>query len=673
MNKLSLSRETTRIIVAILLAALIVNVVTTCPVPCYCKWRGGKRRVECNNETLTVLLDEIESETQVLEYNHNNLRYLTDKMFEKANLTNLQKLYITYCQIQQIHETAFHGLSNLIELDLTGNMLTTLPSHTFYDFPLLMKLTAARNPIQIIKSDTFLPLKYLNSLDVSDCQIKTIDKDAFNGLQKLDSLKLDRNKLENIRNPETIPRVTGSISLHRNPWRCDCHLRTFHNWLLNANKPILVNPVCEEPSIYRGTLINQLKTDDLACAPDVTPSSYYTEMSEGKNVSFICRVNATPEAVISWEFEGYPISNNSHTVHAFTIFYVEEATTEQVSELFISEVNKDNNGMYRCTAQNVAGKLTSNFTLNVISVEKSTPEPVTISYFYVLVSSISTLLIVIVITLIISCLIYVKNKRRGRRKPVHVRKPDIEYKIVKQSTSEMTPAKQDKNPDLIINTETNMKEISSENCEHMLLLPSDIKQTYLTLSGNTLLNTTIYESKALCTHAPDDTAITLPSTNYQTMPNGSTIKLYFSPNSAATATKFHNLYVNPFEGCYVDSIEQNCWTLQLNRAGQSQKLQENGEIVINCCEQPHQSEEKLYDGCGIQTRNAIDDCASAVNLRHNLEGYPYPSKMKLTSLNLNQHVVEDAQIDNAPILSPPDPFKTDNNSDTTENTVVTSN
>ncbi|XP_065205931.1 leucine-rich repeat neuronal protein 1-like [Planococcus citri] len=671
MNKLSLSRET--IIVAILLAALIVNVVTTCPLACICKWKGGKRKVECANKNLTALLTEIESETQVLDYSKNSLRFLTDKMFEKANLTNLQKLYISECQISQIHETAFRGLSNLIELDLSGNMLTTLPSQTFYDFPLLMKMVAARNPIQVIKSDTFVPLKYLASLDVSDCQIKTIDKDAFNGLQKLEWLKLDRNRLENIRHPETIPRVTGGISLHRNPWRCDCYLRNFHSWLLNTNKPIMVNPVCEEPTVYRGTPIDQLKTDDLACAPDVTPSSYYTEMNEGKNVSFICRVNATPEAVISWEFEGYPISNNSHMVHAFTIFYVEEAATEQVSELFISEVQKDNNGMYRCTAQNVAGKLSSNFTLNVITVEKSTPEPVTISYFYVLVSSISTLLIVIVITLIISCLIYVKNRRRKRK--TSRTKPDIEYKIVKQSTSEMTPAKTtDKNPDLIINAETNLKETTSgESCEHMLLLPSDIKQTYLTLSGNTLLNTTIYESKALCP-AADDSAI-LPATNYQTMPNGSTIKLYFSPNSAATATKFHNLYVNPFEGCYVDSIEQNYWTLQLNRAGQSQKLQENGQIVINCCEQQQSSSEKVYDTCAPTSatpRTALDDC-TAINLRHNLEGYPYPSKMKLTSLNLNQRV-EDVQIDNAPIiLSPPDPFKTDNNSDTTENTVVTSN
>lgn len=593
--------------------------------------------MECANKNLTALLTEIESETQVLDYSKNYLEHLTDKMFERANLTNLQKLYIPECQITQIHETAFRGLSNLIELDLSGNMLTTLPSQTFYDFPLLMKLVAARNPIYVIKSDTFVPLKYLTSLDLSDCHIKTIEEDGFNGLQKLEWLKLDRNKLENIRYPETIPRVTGGISLHRNPWRCDCYLRNFHSWLLNTNKPIMVNLVCEEPAVYRGTPINQLKMDDLACAPDVTPSSYYTEMNEGKNVSFICRVNATPEALISWEFEGYPIGNNSHMVHAFTIFYVEEATTEQVSELFLSDVKKENNGMYRCTAQNVAGKLASNFTLNVISFETSTPEPATISYFLILASSIVTLIIVIIITLATSCLCYIRRKRR--KKTVKSTKPDIEYKIVKQSTSETTP-KTDKNPDLIINTENNLKQ--SENCEHMLLLPSDIKQTYLTLSGNTLLNTTIYESKALSTH-DDESRINLPS-NYNAVPNGSTIKLYFSPNSAR---KFHNLYVNPFEGCYVDSIEQNCWTLQL---AENEKLQ-NGQVFLNCCEQ------KVCDSSAPSSNT--DDY---INLRHNLEGYPYPSKLKLTSLNLNH--IEGTEIDNAPILSPPDPFKTDNNSDT---------
>lgn len=646
MNKKRFAFWPKNIIVAIVLATLIVNTIKSCPLVCTCKWKGGKRKVECASKNLTSLITNVDSDTQVLDFSKNHLHTLSEKMFEKANLTNLQKLYISDCQITQIHEIAFHGLSNLIELDLSGNVLTSPPSSSFNDFPLLMKLMLSANPIRVLKSNAFSPLKYLATLDLSDCQIDTIERDVFDGLRKLEWLKLEGNKLKNLKHPETLPEVTGGLSLHRNPWTCDCHLRTFHAWLAtNKVRPLVADPVCEEPAPHRAVPVAQLKTDDLACAPCVIPSSLFVEINEGKNISFVCQVSAVPEAEITWEFEGTPVSSNSSFVYPFYKYYAEEATTEQVSELFVYDAKKENNGTYRCTAENVAGKSTSNYTLKVISTQKEIPPTITISYFHIVLSSVSTILIVTLVTLfLVSCFVYVHKKKPGKEAKRSDAKPEVEYEIMKQNATE-TPSRKDRvrNPDLIINAESNLKEL--HNCEHLLLLPNDLKQTYLTLAGNTLLNTAIYESKALCTHEePRINLVPASSCDAVAAAATGTIKLYLSPTSTQ---KLHNLYVNPFDG-YVDSIERNCWTFQLSENDvDSLAADKQQHVLIDCCNQTvHQ------EAAAAATDNAAGDL---VNLRHNLEGYPYPSKLKLTPVQSSNNA---EQIAGTPILSPPDPFKT---------------
>lgn len=69
-----------------------------CPSLCQCKWRSGKKTVLCVAASLTVVPDSIESDTQVLNLNENDLDDFLTKpstSFSSLGLTNLQRIYLS--------------------------------------------------------------------------------------------------------------------------------------------------------------------------------------------------------------------------------------------------------------------------------------------------------------------------------------------------------------------------------------------------------------------------------------------------------------------------------------------------------------------------------------------------------------------------------------------------
>ena len=52
-----------------------------CPASCRCLWKSSKMTVECGGAGATVIPDNIDSGTQVLNMSHNSLKGLTLGMF----------------------------------------------------------------------------------------------------------------------------------------------------------------------------------------------------------------------------------------------------------------------------------------------------------------------------------------------------------------------------------------------------------------------------------------------------------------------------------------------------------------------------------------------------------------------------------------------------------------
>ncbi|KAF4528004.1 hypothetical protein B566_EDAN002187 [Ephemera danica] len=179
-------------------------------------------------------------------------------------------------------------------------------------------------------------------------------------------------------------------------------------------------PRCTTPPRLHDLVIKNLNLDDFACLPDVSPTTMYLEISEGKNVSLLCQVSAVPEARVSWWFQGRVLQNDSMVAPGLHLYYfVEEGTLEKKSELFIFNTNTEDNGTFVCVAENPAGRAQSNYTIRII-VREEVAVAVVLQFEYVIaivaaIGVLALLVVIVLILLIIRCRRH-RNRRRKRER-----------------------------------------------------------------------------------------------------------------------------------------------------------------------------------------------------------------------------------------------------------------
>ncbi len=216
----------------------------------------------------------------------------------------------------------------------------------------------------------------------------------------------------------TIPKKLHGINLQHNPWFCDCKLADLFVWLNVSHVPQEVEPICDGPKRLRGAPIKLLDEQELACLPDVSPTSLYLEIPEGKNVSLLCRVNAVPEATVTWRFQDRVLQNDSTVapgVHLY--YYVEEGAIEKRSELFIFNANVVDNGTFVCVAKNQAGTAQSNYTIRIVLKEEPVIHVKRVPLEYIVgVCILSAVVLVLALSCLVTCLLRYRVRRRRRRK-----------------------------------------------------------------------------------------------------------------------------------------------------------------------------------------------------------------------------------------------------------------
>lgn len=354
------------VLVLVMVVARLVT-ASTCPSVCTCRWKNGKQAVECRNQGLASVPAGIDPDTQVLDLTGNNLQTLPRHAFKRADLINLQKIYLRDCKIGQVDPTAFSQLTNLVELDLSENLLTEVPSLAFSHIQALRDLNLRGNRLRKIRSDSFAHTPSLVRLDLGYTGIKSVASAAFQPLSLLEKIELQGNQLSELplAAVKRLDRV-HDLEVHENPWMCDCRALPLWRLLEVRGVPHPVSPSCIAPTRVKGNTFHTLTEEDFACPPQILPVGRMVEGVAGENATIACPVGGQPPPQVMWYKGEAPVVNGSVIgLGPQRLYVITEINRNLVSRLVITGAQETDSGTLRCVAINSAGSATANFTLAV--------------------------------------------------------------------------------------------------------------------------------------------------------------------------------------------------------------------------------------------------------------------------------------------------------------------
>ncbi|CAH2055635.1 unnamed protein product, partial [Iphiclides podalirius] len=344
------------IVSIVLLLTTTADFTTECQRPCDCRWQSGNKAAICSNSSLRIIPANLSNDIQILDLSNNPLQQLHQEAFKRVGLSNLKKLFLRECSIEAVHKGAFVTLAIMIELDLSKNLIRYLHPDTFKGTEKLRLINLNNNFIDKLEDGTFRNLKFLQKVEMSNNRIVRIGTKAFTNLPQLKILRFDGNLLNHMK-PETLSalRNLSGLDLHNNPWRCDCNLQSFRDWVIGHN--LYTPPTsCAEPTSIRDKLWNELDSSNFACRPTILePLPDSTIKSYDDNVTLTCKVVGNPPPDVSWRFNGKLLEIRSFGEIRYS---TAENTMDLIRwvNLTIIHARYSDKGNYTCVAENPGGK-----------------------------------------------------------------------------------------------------------------------------------------------------------------------------------------------------------------------------------------------------------------------------------------------------------------------------
>ena len=398
-----------------LISLLTISCVRACPPTCECKWKNGKQTVECTKErnSFTDIPSGLDQGTQVLDLSNNELKIIQKNAFQKHGLVNLQKIHLSKCKINEIHNDAFLQLTNLVYLDLSYNELTQIPYSVFRNTPSLRQLILRGNLIKHIPTNAFTNTPSLVHLDLSHCNIVSVARKAFGALSLLETLQMQSNKLREL--PSDILnslRSSHDLQLQNNDWICDC--RALPLWKLLKEQKITQTPKCHSPSRVKNRNFKNMTENEFACPPEVVSESKVINAYAGENTTIHCRTKGQPPPHVRWYMNNKLITNGSVLGLGPQRAYLMRDKSDKLNNLLvITTAQEENSGSLSCVAENPAGSATGNYTLivNMRALSSSSIHPGHIAGISI------ALIIFAIFVLVVAFLVFAKSRTSSSPTP----------------------------------------------------------------------------------------------------------------------------------------------------------------------------------------------------------------------------------------------------------------
>ncbi|KAK7601563.1 hypothetical protein V9T40_009004 [Parthenolecanium corni] len=316
-----------------------------CIPQCHCKYVDGRKQADCQRNGMTDIPTELSDEIQVLLLNDNYIRELKSKIFFKAGLVNLQKINLRNCSIEDVDQHAFAGLDVLTHIDLSVNQIKRLDPSTF-QLPSLRYLHINNNSIQRLENNLLANLPQLQVVEFNFNRISDIGDRTFFNLSKLKMLKFKNNQLVQLQ-PSLFQSIGNiaklSFDLQDNPWKCDCQLREFFDFV--KSNSFSTPTYCHEPEYLEKKSWESLTKEQFVCLhteeeiadEKVTPSSQLSNHPNSKLNSTFNEIKVNVKIFSDNINDGNKITKDQESIIAPILKQLLEQTLDEKLALIINQ------------------------------------------------------------------------------------------------------------------------------------------------------------------------------------------------------------------------------------------------------------------------------------------------------------------------------------------------
>ncbi|NXS96590.1 GPV protein, partial [Jacana jacana] len=220
----------------------------------------------------------------------NPLKALPEVLF--GEMRHLGSLWLYHTKLSTIPDFVFSNLTNLELLVLNFNPeLSVLPKHAFSGLHELRSLSLHTSNISSLPEGIFLGLQKLHNVSLYNSRLEVLPRNLFRNLKHLQRVYLNSTKLQSLPGDffTALPELQ-EVLLDDNPWKCDCQILGFQEWLQKSMGIVKNTPslTCDSPLALQNISLLALTDNHLTCLP--TTAITYQIFSSAYSPTSTCPV-----------------------------------------------------------------------------------------------------------------------------------------------------------------------------------------------------------------------------------------------------------------------------------------------------------------------------------------------------------------------------------------------